>query len=88
MVKTPRFYCREKVRSLVGELRSHMLHSKANKQTNMQEMLSDSHGTQKSVSVLITVCSMKQCVESFTGADVFHASCQVLDLLELSGNSC
>ena len=51
MVKTPRFYCREKVQSLVGELRSHMLHSKANKQTNMQEMLSDSHSTQKCVCV-------------------------------------
>ena len=54
----------------------------------MKEMLSESHGTQKSVPVLITVCSMKQVVVSFTGAHVFHASCQVLDLLELSGNSC
>ena len=38
--------------------------------------------------MLITVRSMKQSVRSFTRADVFHASCQVLDLLELSGNSC
>ena len=51
-------------------------------------MLSESHGTQTRESGLITVCSMKKSVGFFSRAVVFHASCQVLDLLELSGKSC